>query len=115
MQTIQAHELKRILNGGDETQVINVLDPEDFRDKHIPASVNIPVSSQDFVRKVEQHVQSKSAPIVVYCARTECNASENAAKKLEQAGFTTVMDFSAGVEGWSSAGYELEGRHEPRS
>ncbi len=114
MQTIQAKELKRILNGPDETPVINVLDPEHYRDKHIPATINIPVSSNDFVRQVEQHVHSKTAPVVVYCAKTDCDASEKAAKKLEAAGFTAVMDFEAGVDGWSSAGYELEGRQEPR-
>ncbi|MEA5614553.1 rhodanese-like domain-containing protein [Nodularia spumigena] len=115
MQTIQAQELKRILSGENDTPVINVLGPEDYRDKHIPATVNIPVSSDDFTRKVEQHVHSKSKPVVVYCAKTECDASEKAAKKLEAAGFTTVMDFSAGVAGWESAGYELEGRQEPRA
>ncbi len=114
MQVIQAQELRRILNGEDETPVINVLDPEHYRDKHIPATINIPLSSEDFVRQVEQHVHSKAAPVVVYCAKTECDASEKAAKKLEAAGFTTVMDFEAGVDGWSSAGYELEGQQEPR-
>lgn len=114
MQTIQAQELKRILNGENDTPVINVLDSEDYRDKHIPATINIPLSSDDFVRRVEQRVHSKTAPVVVYCAKTECDASEKAAMKLEGAGFTSVMDFSAGVDGWSSAGYELEGRQETR-
>lgn len=114
MQTIEAKELKRILTGKDETPVINVLDSEHYRDRHIPESINIPLSSDNFVRQVEQRVQSKDAPLVVYCAKTECDASEKAAKKLEEAGFTGVIDFTAGVDGWASAGYELEGRQGQR-
>jgi rhodanese-related sulfurtransferase len=110
MQTIEAQELKRILASENETSVINVLDAEHYHDRHIPASINIPLSSYDFVRKVEERLHSKSARVVVYCSSTECDASEKAAKQLEEAGFTAVLDFKAGVDGWSSAGYELQGR-----
>lgn len=115
MKTIQAAELERHLTGDDAPPVINVLDSDTFEDKHIPGSVNIPMESEDFVERVEQRLGGKSQPVVVYCASTQCDASEKAARQLEEAGFTNVQDFESGVEGWEQAGYQLEGRQAGRT
>jgi rhodanese-related sulfurtransferase len=112
METIKAEELKRILAGAIGTPVINVLDHDTYRDRHIPATINIPLDADDFVERVGHHVNDRTDPVVVYCASDKCNASEKAARKLEEAGFTRVRDFAPGIEGWEAAGYRLEGRHE---
>jgi rhodanese-related sulfurtransferase len=109
MQTIRAEDMKSILTSDSRATVINVLDKEDYRAKHIPGTINIPVSSDSFVRDVENQIDSKGDPVVVYCANTECNASDKAAEKLENAGFKDVRDFAAGVKGWEEARYQLEG------
>lgn len=110
MRTIGTEQVKQILTGDDATPVINVLAREHFEDKHIPGTVNIPVESTDFVEKVEQRAPDKSSPVVVYCASKSCNASERAAEQLERAGFSRVLDFEVGMEGWETAGYRAEGR-----
>ncbi|MCC5823068.1 MAG: rhodanese-like domain-containing protein [Phycisphaerales bacterium] len=109
MKRIKADELNKILSEDPRARVINVLDEEMYRKQHIPGTVNIPVSDPDFVNKVESQTNDKSAPVIVYCANTECNASDKAAEKLEQAGFRDVRDFAAGTKGWEQAGHELEG------
>jgi rhodanese-related sulfurtransferase len=110
MKTMQAEELKKMLTGDPVARVINVLDADSYREKHIPGTVNIPVSDSNFVDKVENLVENKTKPVVVYCASTDCNASEKAAEKLEQAGFQDVRDFAAGTRGWEASGYALAGR-----
>lgn len=110
MKTIGAEQVKQILTGDKATPVINVLDREHYEDKHIPGTVNIPFSSADFIEKFEQRLPDKSSTLVVYCAKTDCDVSERAAERLEQAGYTAVMDFEAGMAGWESAGYRAEGR-----
>lgn len=90
--------------------MINVLDREHYEDKHIPGTVNIPLGSTDFIEKIAQRVPDKAASIVLYCAKSECDASERAAERLERAGYSAVMDFEAGMEGWESAGFRAEGR-----
>lgn len=110
MHTIGPDQVKQIITGDDATPVINVLDREQYKDKHIPGTVNIPIQSSDFVERVVQRAPDKSAPVVLYCASESCNASERAAEQLERAGFSRVLDFEVGMEGWEKAGYRAEGR-----
>ena len=42
------------------------------------------------------------------CANPNCHASEDAARELEQLGYTRVRIFPDGKEGWLDAGLELE-------
>lgn len=108
METISAEDLKRILTGADGTPVVNVLPTAEYERKHIPGTVNIPIESDEFVRRVEQRVNSKADAIVVYCMSASCDASERAAERLERAGFTNVKDYADGLDGWEQAGYRVE-------
>jgi len=108
MRTLNAAELKEMMEQRD-LPVINVLPREHFDKQHIPGSVSIPVGEENFVDHVKDIAQDPGQPVVVYCADTDCSASPKAAEKLENAGFTTVYDFEAGMEGWKEAGYEVAG------
>jgi PQQ-dependent catabolism-associated CXXCW motif protein len=56
----------------------------------------------------------KRKPILFYCQRN-CWMSWNAAKRALQAGYTNVIWYPDGTEGWSEASYPLEERRpEPR-
>ena len=107
MRTLTAEELKQKKERGEDFVLINTLSEDDFEATHIPDAINIPQEHDDFVQRVEQRAGSKDKPIVVYCARTECQSSHHAAEKLEEAGFRNVFDFEGGAEEWKSAGLEL--------
>lgn len=101
MQPISRDDLKTMNETEHEDFVlINVLPQEKFNEKHIRTSINIPVDSDDFVEKVKSVAGSKDRKIVVYCANFECDASPQAAKKLEDAGFTKVYDYEGGTKDW---------------
>lgn len=110
MQTIKAEELQEMMSrqSDNDVLVINVLDPEHFQEKHIPGTVNVPVSDDNFVEEVEHIAGGKNRMIVVYCASKECDASPNAAKKLEDAGFGNIYDFEGGVREWEDNAGRLE-------
>jgi rhodanese-related sulfurtransferase len=108
MRTITTDKLKTMLDGGEDVRLINVLAEEDFREAHIPGSVNVPVNDKNLEKTVEEVVGSKDATVIVYCASRECNASPTAAKRLEAAGFTDVIDYEDGIEGWRQAGLPVE-------
>jgi len=107
MQTLDTEKLVKLKQAGEDFTLINVLDPEAFEQQHIPGSINIPVSSDDFVSDVADAAGSKDAPIVVYCANEECSASPTAAEQLDQAGFSNVFDYEGGNAAWREAGHEL--------
>jgi rhodanese-related sulfurtransferase len=77
-----------------------VLPRDEFNEKHIRTSINIPVDSDDFAEKVESVAGRKDRKIVVYCANFDCDASPKAAEKLEAAGFDKVYDYEGGTEDW---------------
>lgn len=107
MEKINARQLREMMESHGGRPVINVLSREDFDEMHIPGSENVPVSDPEFVDRVRARVKRRDEPVIVYCASSECDASEKAAKKLEKAGFTNVVDFSEGVAGWKEAGFEF--------
>ena len=107
MKPIDTKELKQLRDEKDSLLLINTLDSENFGDTKIPGSINIPQSQEDFTDKVEDVVSSKARPLVVYCASEDCPSSTHAAKKLDQAGFSQVMDYEAGAKGWLESGEAL--------
>jgi rhodanese-related sulfurtransferase len=46
----------------------------------------------------------KDAPLVFYCANTECMASHEAARRAVGAGYTDVSVMADGIMGWKKAG-----------
>ncbi len=100
MREINAMETREYIQGQKEGLVLNVLPKKSFRQAHIPKSYNVPVKNDGFVKKVDSISAGKNEPIVTYCANEECNASREAAEKLEQAGYTNVMDFTGGIKEW---------------
>jgi len=113
METMQRNELKNLLERHNDIHLINVLGPGEFEKAHIPGSYNIPVSDKNFLQEVEKNVSNKNAAIIVYCANFDCTASPDAAKKLENAGYTHVVDFEGGIKDWIEAGYPVETGNEP--
>jgi rhodanese-related sulfurtransferase len=45
-----------------------------------------------------------ATPLVFYCANTACRASDNAAKRATQAGYSDVRVMRDGIRGWVEAG-----------
>ncbi len=101
MKTLTQSQLKRMNEVEHEDYVlINVLPRDAFNDQHIRTSINIPHTREDFTQLVDTVCGGKDRKIVVYCANFECDASEKAAEKLEQAGFSRVYDYEGGTKDW---------------
>lgn len=103
VKTITAKELKAKLDRGDDVKIVETLPEEAFKKEHIPGAINIPPAD---IEKKAPELLSKEDEIVVYCANTECQASPEAARKLTEMGYTKILDFEEGKEGWKAAGYK---------
>jgi rhodanese-related sulfurtransferase len=102
MKAISTTELRKLREEQTDVILVNTLAAESFEETRIPGAVNVPLEEDDFVRRVEALAGGKDRPVVVYCASRECNSSERAAAKLEEAGFTGVLDFAGGAAAWKS-------------
>jgi rhodanese-related sulfurtransferase len=90
-----------------DVTLVNTLGADSFEQTRIPGAVNIPLTDNDFAARVEQEIGGKDKPVVVYCANQQCDSSEKAAQKLEEAGFTAVTDFAGGFAAWKEEAGEL--------
>ena len=106
MKTISAQELKKKIDDKEDFVLVDVLSKESFEGKHVPSSKNISVS--EIEDKAEEELPDKNKLVVVYCSNTACTASPSAAAKLEEMGYTNVVDFESGLAGWQEAGFEFE-------
>jgi rhodanese-related sulfurtransferase len=104
MIALTTNQLKKMNEEEHEDFIlINVLSRETFNKKHIRTSVNVPHEDEDFVDMVEKLAGSKERKIVFYCANFDCDASTEAAGKLEYAGFSNVYDYEDGAKDWFAA------------
>jgi rhodanese-related sulfurtransferase len=107
MKTLNATDLDTMQQRGDDFLLVNTLDQDKFADTKIEGAVNIPLSSGDFVQRVEKQAGGKDQPVVVYCASKECHSSTKAAQQLDKAGFGKVYDFEDGAKGWKETGHRM--------
>lgn len=123
MTIISTDEAERLLN--DEVPFVDVRTPEEFGDGHVPGAINVPISFQratgmvdnpDFLRVIES-LFDKDSPLIVACKAG--GRSARAAGLLENAGFQSIYDMTAGFEGkrdpfgrvtpgWGAEGREIE-------
>jgi rhodanese-related sulfurtransferase len=108
MRTITTDELKALRDKNGKLTLVNTLAAEFFEKTRIPGAINVPLDNSDFVARVEQQAGGKDKPVVVYCASQQCNSSEKAAKKLEEAGFTKVSRYTGGAAAWNKEAEEVQ-------
>lgn len=59
-------------------------------------------SSKDYA--LSELPGEKSSKLVFYCGGTKCRASDNAAERARQAGYSDVNVMREGIRGWKDAG-----------
>lgn len=108
METIGRQQVQRKLYGDPEIVLIETLPEEAFEEFHLPGAVNVPVADEDFDAKVARLVPDKQTPVIVYCQNEDCEASPEAAKRLDELGYEKVYDYEAGKDDWEAAGNPIE-------
>lgn len=101
VKPIDLKGLKKKMKGGEKFHLVHVLPHEYFVKEHIPGSINLPVSE---IEHLAYTVLTRNEMIVVYCGSRECQASPEAAKKLDEMGFEHVFDYETGMSEWKEAG-----------
>lgn len=81
--------------------LIDVRSKEEFKSGHIPGAMNIDV--QALMQRLDDVPKNK--PVVLYCRSG--NRSGQAARLLQQAGYTDIYDLG-GIGDWQAAGYAVK-------
>jgi glyoxylase-like metal-dependent hydrolase (beta-lactamase superfamily II)/rhodanese-related sulfurtransferase len=105
VKDVEPVELDRIIKdcaNGDCPVVVDVREPWEYRQGHVPGAVLIPLG-QLSSRINELDLER---PVAVICASG--NRSQSAAALLGQQGFKTIYNVSGGTGAWMYSGLELE-------
>jgi rhodanese-related sulfurtransferase len=100
----EAHDLWK----GGETLFLDAREADEFAELHIPKAVNLSVERLSEIKDTGILGLPRDRRIVVYCAKKQCNSALKVAKHLQSLGFTRVMAFLEGFQGWDEAGYEVD-------
>lgn len=108
IRELAPQELASLL--GDGTPIVDVREPEEFADGHIPGAVNIPRGRLEL--EVDGHpvvggrtapeLSHRARPVVLYCLSG--GRSALAAEALKRLGFALPMSLAGGILGWEGAG-----------
>ena len=93
-------ELKKRLDAGEPVAVVDVRDPDEYRDGSIEAATNISRGFLEF--RVGTVAPEPSTPVVLYC-QTGLR-SMLAAKALHDLGYTNVINLQGGFQRWAQSG-----------
>ena len=93
-------DLERRLKSGDPVTVIDVRDPDEYRDGHIEAATNISRGFLEF--RVATVATDPAAPVVLYCQSGL--RSVLAAKALQELGYHNVINLGGGYQKWVQSG-----------
>jgi len=103
MNTITAKELKQRLDSNEKIKLVNAMEENKFRLKHIPNSLNL------FRREDLEANLIKDEHIIVYCTDNAFNKSLMLYQLLEALGYKNVIRFAGGMYEWENEGYKLAG------
>ena len=81
-------------------QVIDVREPWEYEQGHLPDAKNVPLS------ELPERLHEFAEPVVLVCASG--NRSGQAARYLAEQGFAEVANLMGGTYGWAQRGLTLE-------
>lgn len=104
IQTITPEELSKRIQEENSWVVIDVREPEAYKEGHLPGAVNIPRGMLEM--KIDEVATSEETPIVVYCGGG--SRASLSAKTLQEMGYQRVFSLEGGLRGWRDCGHPVE-------
>ena len=92
------------LNDGKDVTVVDVREPDEWADAHLPEARFIPRGLLE--HEAADQLPDRDARIVIHCASGRRSAL--AAKSLKEMGYTNVANMEGGINAWREKGYETE-------
>jgi hydroxyacylglutathione hydrolase len=109
IEDVSAQELDQLLKNGSQPLVLDVREPWEYAQGHIPGAKLMPLGQlSQLVSELDP-----AQPVAVVCASG--NRSQSAAALLGQKGFNKVYNLMDGMYGWQSAGLKITTNGQGRS
>jgi rhodanese-related sulfurtransferase len=103
--TINTSGLKTLLDSGVPVLLL------DARSKKYDDGTRIPgaktLTDKSSIEDIKKVIDNKEKLIVTYCSNLQCPASYNLYKHLKSLGYSNVMKYPEGIQGWKEAGLPI--------
>jgi len=109
VDTISVETAKAEMDAGTASLVVDVREPNEFDQGHLPGAINIPRGLLELRADAASPVahprltESQEARIVVYCLKAPGARCVLAAETLGRMGYSNVVAMQDGLEGWRAA------------
>ncbi|STX52259.1 Rhodanese domain protein [Legionella busanensis] len=103
IQTIDVHELKRLLDHNVKLCLIDVRTSEEWQEVHIPNAIHLP--KDELINSIATHVPDLEQPIYLHCKAGI--RSFDAAQKLQEMGYKHVYSVNGGIIDWIQHNYPI--------
>ncbi len=106
MAELNTAALKTLLAAGVPLTVLDARAGKYDDGRRIPGAQSLAADAKD--EDILAKLKAKDALIVTYCASLKCPASRALADKLRKLGYTRVIEYPSGIEGWAAEGNPIE-------
>jgi rhodanese-related sulfurtransferase len=104
-EQVSVEDVHDSVEHGEEFTVLDVREPGEWEQGHIPGAKHIPRGMLEYLASAE--LPEKDQRIVVHCAVG--GRGTLATKTLREMGYTNVANMDGGTNAWREKGYEIEG------
>lgn len=105
IQQLSANAFQKTIDSFSTKQIIDVRTPQEYNTGYIAGARNINFYDKDFKAQLES--LDKTQPVFVYCKVG--GRSAQAAKQLQESGFTKIYDLEGGMLSWTRNGLPVNG------
>lgn len=103
--TVTTESLAALLRAGTPVVVLDARSGKWDDGRRIPGAKVLTAAASD--AEVAAAVPDKGALVVAYCTNPKCPASLHLAKRLGALGYTNVLKYPDGIDGWEAAGQKV--------
>lgn len=108
IRELKADELDEMIEDHTDVLIVDVREPQEFGQGHIPGALNVPrgtlegAADQGYKHRVQTLCDAQTRDVVLYCATG--GRSAMAAKTLQEMGFARATSLAGGIEMWAAEG-----------
>jgi rhodanese-related sulfurtransferase len=100
--TINTAGLKALLDADAKLTLLDARSGKYDDGRRIPGAKQL--TGEATAEQAAAAVSDKNGLVVTYCSNPKCPASARLAKRLKELGYTNVIEYPAGIAGWTDAG-----------
>jgi rhodanese-related sulfurtransferase len=104
--TLNTPALKTLMDSGMDMIILDARSGKFDDGMRIPGAKSLNAESSP--EEIAKIVPDKDKLVVTYCANLQCPASDMLYKHLKSLGYSNVIEYPEGIQGWKEAGHQVK-------